>query len=97
MKPIAVAEVGYLECRQTVPPHVAGQLMHRGHSELREAAVPLRPHRRLAVRQVQGVDDGSALPAVVAGRSRPDARITTMGGVAQPHSGDVNRIDVERQ
>ena len=95
-KPVTVAEVGDIQGLQAVAPHVARELMHGRDPQLRECSVPLGPQRRLSVRQVERVDNGSALPAVVGGRTAGCAD-PAMGGVAQPHSGDVNRIDVQRQ
>ena len=64
---------------------------------LGKVAIPLRPERLLAVGQVKGIDGVAALPAIVAGRLWPQARIGTVRDVAQPRAGGVNRIDIERQ
>jgi hypothetical protein len=60
-------------------------------------AVPLSPKALLVSGEVEGVDDLTALPAVVAGRLRSEAWVGEVRDVTQPRSGGVNRIDVERQ
>ncbi len=51
----------------------------------------------LVIREVEGVDHVAVLPAAVARRPRPKARVSTMWDLTQPRAGGVNRDDVERQ
>jgi hypothetical protein len=64
---------------------------------LGEMAIPLSPERLLVTRQVEGVDNGSALPAIVRRRGRAGARIGAVGDVAQPDAGRIECPNVERQ
>jgi hypothetical protein len=57
-------------------PHVAGKLLHRWYAPLGEMAIPLSPQGLLLICEVEGVDDLAALPAVVAGWLRPEARVS---------------------
>jgi hypothetical protein len=57
-------------------PHVAEKLLHRWYAPLGEMAIPLSPQGLLLICEVEGVDDLAALPAVVAGWLRPEARVS---------------------
>jgi len=76
-----VAEIGDLERPDPVMPHVAGKLLHRWYAPLGEVAIPLSPQGLLLICEVEGVDDLAALPAVVAGRLRPEARVSEVRDV----------------
>jgi len=81
----------------TVAPHIARHLPCRRQPALCQLAIPLRPERVLALRQIEGVNDEATLPAVISGRLGPRAWIRTMGDVTQPRAGGVDSRDVERQ
>ncbi|MGH3017411.1 MAG: hypothetical protein ACRDLU_03445 [Gaiellaceae bacterium] len=78
-------------------PDIPGKLEHGRKAPLGEVPIPLGPKRCLLVREVEGVDHTPALPAVVVGGKRPQTRIGSMRNVAQPRSGDIDWIDVQRQ
>jgi hypothetical protein len=96
-EPVGGAEIGNLELRHLVAPEVAWELVHWRYAPLGEVPVPLGPEGVLGFGEVERVDDGAALPAVVAGRPRTDARVGSVGNVTQPGAGRVDRVDVERQ
>jgi hypothetical protein len=64
---------------------------------LGEVAIPLGPERVLVARQVQGIHDGTALPAVVLGRARPRSRIGAVGNVAEPGARRIECAQFDRQ
>ena len=94
-EPVSGREIGNVEPRHLVAPHVARQLVHGRYAPLGEVPVPLRPERILFVAQVESVDDIAALPPVVARRLRPSARVRFVRKVTQPCANSLGCIDVE--
>jgi hypothetical protein len=62
----------------------------------RKPAVPLRPHRFLAVGEVETLDDRSALPPIVSRIWRLVEDVRAGGYVSPPGTGLGRRIDVQR-
>jgi hypothetical protein len=96
-KPLFIAEIGHVECGYPVAPDVSRKLPHRWYPSLGEVAIPLRPQRLLVIGEIEGVDDVAMLPAVVARRLRPKARVSAVRDLTQPRAGGINRNNPERQ
>lgn len=90
-------EVGDVEPRHSVAPLIARKLVHGRYATFGEMPVPLSPQRVLLLGEVESVDGLATLPAVVAGRLRPKARVRVVRNVAQPGACRADRIDVECQ
>jgi hypothetical protein len=71
--------------------------VQRRQAALGEVAVPLGPERLLVTRQVQRIDNGSALPTVVRRRAGADAWIGAAGNVPKPDAGRIECPQFERQ
>jgi hypothetical protein len=96
-EPLGRREIGDVESRNSIAPLIARKLVHGRYATLGEMPVPLRPQRVLLLGEVEGVDGLATLPAVVAGRLRPRARIRVVRNVAQPGACRADCIDVECQ
>lgn len=57
--------------------------------------IPLGPGRVFVLRDVQRIDDGTALPATVRGGVRPVRRIPAVGYLADPGWRDSDAVDVD--
>lgn len=90
-------EIGNLEPRHRVAPHIARKLMQRWYAPLSEVPIPLGPQRVLGARKVEGINDFAALPSVIGRRLRPSTRVRFVGNVTQPCTSRVGRVDVECQ
>jgi hypothetical protein len=66
-----IAKISRLEAGYSVAPHIAWQLSHGRQATLGQLAIPLRPERVLAVREVESVNNGATLPAAISGRLGP--------------------------
>jgi hypothetical protein len=62
---------------------------------LGEPPIPLGPDGRLAVAEVERLDDSPALPAVVGGFWRLVKDVATAGDVPEPRPGNRSRVDVQ--
>lgn len=91
------AEIGDVKPAHSVAPDISRKLAHWWYASLGEMAIPLGPERVLRVGEVESVDDVAALPAVIAWRLRPNARVGAVRNVTQPDAGGVDRIDIECQ
>jgi hypothetical protein len=92
-----IGDVGHLEGRDLIAPQVARQRTGRWDGRFGEVAVPLGPDASLVFGKVQGVDERSALPSVVAGRAGASEWVDSGWDVAPPPPGDRRRVDVEGQ
>jgi hypothetical protein len=92
------AQVGEPEILVNFPvPKVAWQLRHWRHGKLGQVPIPLRPDRGLIVREIERIDDRSALPASIRWGRRTDKRFRTLPGMSKPGGSQVSdRLDVER-
>jgi len=96
-QPVGVAKVGNTQCGNAKTPHVARQGVQRWQAALGEVAVPLGPERVLVAREEEGIDDRSALPAVVRRRDGPGAGIGVVGNMPKPDAGRIECPGFERQ
>ena len=94
---IRIAEIGHVKTPYSVAPHVPRKLLHRWDAPLCQVAIPLGPQGFLLICEIDGVDDPATLPPVIARRLWPEQRGSEVRDLTQPRSGDVNRLDVERQ
>jgi hypothetical protein len=96
-EPLGRREIGDVEPRHSVAPLIARKLVHGRYATFGEMPVPLSPQRVLLLGEVEGVDGVATLPAVVAWRLRPRARVRVVRNVAQPGARRADCIDVECQ
>lgn len=75
-------------------PDITRHTSLRRNSGFRESAVPLSPHRLLAISEVEGFDSGAALPTVVGRIGGLVEDVAAWRDVAPPCAGLWRRFDV---
>lgn len=93
-EPLGRREVGHL-CGSGEAPQIPREGPMRWHSQLGQHAVPLRPHRLLAVGQIEALDHLAALPATVRWVSRRRERVRPGRDMSPPGPGQAQPVDGE--
>ena len=78
-------------------PDVAWKLPQRWDAVLGEMAVPLRPEGGFVLCQVEGIDNGASLPAIVSRRLGSQLWIGTVRNMTKPNTFRLSGVNIGRR